>query len=53
MPSLLYVLLILIYVVKFDTVKIRSRETKSRDVIPPKPEKCDKTMKVLEPLPSL
>jgi hypothetical protein len=51
--SLLYVLLILIYVVKFETLTVRSRETKSRYVIPPKLEKSDKTLKVLEPLLSL
>jgi hypothetical protein len=34
-PRLLYALLIIIYVVKFETVKVRSRETKSRDVILP------------------
>jgi len=45
-PSFLYVLLILIYVVKFDTVKVSSRETKLRCVIPPKLEKSDKTLKV-------
>ena len=32
-PSLPYVLLILNYVVKFETVKVRSRATRSRDVI--------------------
>lgn len=53
MSSLLYVLLILIYVVKFETVKVRNRQTKLRYVIPPKLEKSDKTLKVLEPLPSL
>jgi hypothetical protein len=52
-PVYFMLLLILIYVVKFETVKVRSRETKSRYVIPPKLEQSDKTLKVLEPLLSL